>query len=390
MPFAAALSTALDARQAVDEVCWQASQQLGDTRPELAIVFYSPHHADSAGPIARILHGKLQPRCLIGCLGESIVSNQYEVEQNPALSLWLGSWDGKAELEAFQLQMSETSEGISLLGWPDGLIDADPAKSLLLTLGDPYSFPTAEIYLPRVDDDYPGLAVVGGMASSPSGPSANSLILNDEAISEGAVGVLLKGDFPWRSVVSQGCRPIGRPLIVTKGQENIILELGGHRPLEYLQGLYDELPVRDRQLFERGLLLGVAISEYRDTFQRGDFLIRNLLGLDRGSGAMAISDRIRVGQTVQFQVRDGESADEDLRLLLQAARDSGMQAKGGLLFTCNGRGTHMFAEPNHDAGVIQSTVGPIPLAGFFAAGELGPVGGRNFIHGFTASAVFFG
>jgi small ligand-binding sensory domain FIST len=389
MPFAAALSTALDARQAVDEVCWQAGQQLGGAAPDLAVAFYSPHHADSAGPIARILHGKLQPRCLIGCLGESIVANQLEIEQDPALSLWLGSWSGNANLEAFQLQMSETSEGISLLGWPDGLIDADPARSLMLVFGDPYTFPTSELFLPRINEDYPGLAVVGGMSSNPAGPSANGLILNDEAVSEGAIGVLLQGRIAWRSVVSQGCRPIGDPLVVTKSKDNVIVELGGRQPLEYLQALYNDLPAQDRPLFERGLLIGLAMSEYRDTFRSGDFIIRNLVGIDRGSGAMAIADRVRVGQTVQFQVRDADSADAELKSLLVAAQETGMKAKGGLLFTCNGRGTRMFSSSSHDASSIQYNVGPIPLSGFFAAGELGPVAGRNYIHGFTASAVFF-
>lgn len=389
MPFAAALSTAFDARQAADEVCAEAARQMGNANAELAIAFYSPHHADSAGALARLLHSKLQVGCLIGCLGESIVGNRREVEGDPALSLWLGNWAGKVEIEPFRLQMSETSEGLELLGWPDNLLDADPNKSLMLAFGDPYSFPTAEIFLPRMNEDYPGLAVIGGMASSPTGASATSLVLNDDVAADGAVGVLLRGNLGWFTVVSQGCRPIGRPLVVTKGQDNVILELSGQQPLAYLQGLYNELEAHDRSLFERGLLLGVAISEYRDTFGRGDFIIRNLMGLDRGSGAMAINDRIRVGQTVQFQVRDGNSADEDLKLLLRAGRESGSKAKGGLLFTCNGRGSRMFSEPNHDAGAIQNELGPIPLAGFFAAGELGPVAGKNFIHGFTASAVFF-
>jgi small ligand-binding sensory domain FIST len=388
VPFAAALSTALDARQAVDEVCREASEQLG-CPPELALAFYSPHHADSAASIARVLAAKLQPRCLLGGLGESIVGNSREIEDHPALSLWLGSWASKVEIESFHLQVSRTSEGISLLGWPDGLIDADPARSLLITLGDPYTFPTAEIFLPRLNDDHPGLAVVGGMASSPGGPNAGSLILSDDVVTEGAAGVLLKGEFDWRSVVSQGCRPIGRPLIVTKGKDNIIVELGGQSPLNYLRALHEELNEHDRQLFERGLLLGIAMTEYRDTFGRGDFLIRNLLGMDRDTGAMAINDRIRVGQTVQFQVRDATSADEDLKQLLGAAKETGRHWQGGLLFTCNGRGTRMFSEPNHDAALIQHEVGPLPLAGFFAAGELGPVGGKNFIHGFTASTVLF-
>lgn len=389
MPFAAAISTAFDARQAIDEVCVQVAGALGSVTPDLALAFYSPHHVDSAAPIARLLHGKLQPRCLIGCVGESIVGNAREIEQDPAISLWVGSWNGRASIESFHLQMSQTPDGYTLFGWPDGLIDADPPKSLLLALGDPYTFPTTEIFLPRLNDDSPFLAAVGGMSSNPLGPSVNNLILNDEAISEGAVGVLLQGDFKWRSVVSQGCRPIGRPLVITKGQENVVAELSGQSPLDYLRGLYDELGESDRQLFERGLLIGVAISEYRETFGRGDFVVRNLMGLDRNSGAMALNDRIRVGQTVQFQVRDAASADADLQAMLQTTRDSGFRPAGGLLFTCNGRGTRMFAQPNHDAGAIQQVFGPLPLAGLFAGGELGPVSGKNFIHGFTASIALF-
>jgi small ligand-binding sensory domain FIST len=389
MPFAAAVSTAYDARQAVDEVCLQATSALGGARPDVALAFYSPHHIDSAGPIARLIHGKLQPGCLIGCVGESIVGNAREIEQDPALSLWLGNWNGAANIEPFRLQMSQTPDGFTLLGWPDGIIDAVPERSLMLTLGDPYTFPMTEIFLPRLNEDSPGLAVIGGMASNPMGASVNNLIFNDDAVGEGAVGVLLQGDFHWRSVVSQGCRPIGRPLVVTKGQENVVVELSGKSPLDYLRSLHEELGDADRQLFERGLLIGVAISEYRDTFGRGDFIVRNLLGVDRDSGAMAINDRIRIGQTVQFQVRDAVSADEDLQVLLHSARTGGLRPAGGLLFTCNGRGTRLFSQPNHDAQCIQHAFGPLPLAGFFAAGELGPVSGKNFIHGFTASALLF-
>ena len=389
MPFAAAVSTAYDARQAIDEVCAQAIGALGNIQPELAVVCYSPHHVDSAGPIARLLHGKLQPGCLIGCVGESIVGNAREIEQDPALALWLGNWGGGANLEAFRLQMSQTPDGFTLLGWPDGIIDAIPAKSLMITLGDPYTFPMTEIFLPRLNEDSSGLAAIGGMASNPMGPSVNNLIFNDEAVGEGAVGVLLQGDFSWRSVVSQGCRPIGRPLVVTKGQENIVVELSGKTPLDYLRTLHEELSDTDRQLFERGLLIGVAISEYRETFGRGDFIVRNLLGLDRDSGAMAINDRVRIGQTVQFQVRDAASADEDLQLLLRSARGSGLRQLADCSLPATGEAQGCSAQPNHDANCIQQEFGPLPLAGFFAAGELGPVSGKNFIHGFTASIALF-
>jgi small ligand-binding sensory domain FIST len=178
-------------------------------------------------------------------------------------------------------------------------------------------------------------------------------------------------------------------MVVTKGQDNLIAELGGQTPLDYLRTLLAEVTPAERNLMQKGLLLGVAMTEYRDEFRRGDFVVRNLVGLDPRTGALAVTDRIRLGQTVQFQVRDAESADQDLRELLQAAVADGFKPTGGLLFSCNGRGTRLFPQPDHDAKAIQAGAGPLALAGFFAAGELGPVGGTNFIHGFTASVVLF-
>ena len=389
MPFAASLSTAPDVARALGHVADEALAQLGDMEPDLAVVFFSPHHADSAREIASDLMGRLEARCLLGCMGESIAGGAREVEDGPALALWLAKFDEAVSVEPFHLQAEQTSEGWSLLGWPDGVFEADPVESLLLVLGDPHTFPAADLFLPRVNEEFPGLAVVGGMSSGAPSPEHTALLLNDSAAGSGAVGVLLRGPLRWRSVVSQGCRPIGRPLVVTRGRENVIQEVGGLAPLEYLRDLYQELPPRDQKLLENGLNVGLVISEYRETFGRGDFLIRNIYGIDRESGALVITDRIRVGQTVQFQVRDADTADEDLRALLHAAREAGSKPAGGLLFSCNGRGTRLFPQPNHDAAAIQAEAGPLPLAGFFAAGELGPVGGRNFIHGFTASVVLF-
>jgi small ligand-binding sensory domain FIST len=220
-----------------------------------------------------------------------------------------------------------------------------------------------------------------------SDPEQTPLIFGEEVVDVGAVGALLRGDVAMRSVVSQGCRPVGAPLVVTKAQENVILELGGRSPLEQLRDLYQQLPARDQELFQHGPHIGLVLNECQETFQRGDFLVRNLYGIDRSSGALAITDRVRVGQTVQFHVRDADTADEDLRLLLRQNRSSA--PAGALLFTCNGRGTRLFPAPHHDASALAAEVGPVPLAGFFAAGELGPVGGQNFIHGFTASALIF-
>jgi small ligand-binding sensory domain FIST len=388
MAFAAALSTAAAAGRALDEVCAEVSAQLAGAAPDLVLVFYSPHHEESAPLIARTLAERLKARALAGCHGEAIVGGSKEIERAPALSVWAASWGGPVGIETFHLQFSRTPDGLTLLGWPDSLADADPERDVLLIFGDPLTTPVTELLLPRLEDERPGLAVLGGMASGMRRPGDHVLIREDEALTDGAVGVYLRGPLARRSVVSQGARPIGRPLVVTKCSENLIVEVGGQKPLDYMRALYQELPEADRELVRHGLMMGLAMSEYRDHFTRGDFLIRGIYGFDQETGAVAVADRPRLGQTVQFQLRDADTADEDLRELLRRAKTEGA-AGAGLLFSCNGRGTRLFSAPHHDAAVIQEEVGPLPLAGFFAAGELGPVGGKNFIHGFTASLVLF-
>jgi len=387
MPFAVALSTASDASRAAEEAGQSALQGLGRT-PDLAVAFYSPHLAADAADMAQVLNDRLGAKALLGILGESVIAGSREVEDRPAVAVWLAAWDDEVSVDAFHLDLEQTPDGPTLFGWPDAMFEADPEHSLLVTFGDPYTFPAVDLFLPTLNDDYPGLRVAGGMASSPTGAGTPSLILNGEVKEQGAVGALLRGA-KFRTVVSQGCRPVGKPMVVTKGQDNVIAELGGQTPLEYLRKLLEEVTPSEKELMQRGLLIGVAITEYKDEFKRGDFLIRNLLGLDPRTGALALTDRVRRGQTVQFHVRDADTAGEDLKELLRSATTSGIKPAGGLLFSCNGRGTRMFPGPDHDANMVQGEVGPLALAGFFAAGELGPIGGKNFIHGFTASAVLF-
>jgi len=388
MPFAAALSTAPVTTRALDEVCARALEQLGG-QPQLALAFFSRHHAEAAGRFAAVARERLASACFLGCSGEAIVGNDREVEEGPALSLWLGCWPGPVELEPFHLALEQTPDGYSLMGWPDGVVTADAARSAILLLGDPFSFPT-DAFLHQVNDNHPGLRVLGGMASGGRGPGQCRLVLGDRVFHDGAVGVLLNGQLRLRSIVSQGCRPIGRHLVITRAQENIIAELGGKPPLVHLQQLWQELSPQEQQLFQQGLHVGRVINEYQGQFQRGDFLVRNVLGLDPETGALAITDRIRVGQTVQFHVRDATTADEDLHALLQMDLSAHeRRPSAALLFTCNGRGRRLFREPDHDARAVRAEAGDIPLAGFFAQGELGPVGGQNFIHGFTASVVLF-
>jgi small ligand-binding sensory domain FIST len=201
----------------------------------------------------------------------------------------------------------------------------------------------------------------------------------------GAVAVLLSDDVPVTPVVSQGCRPIGQPFTVTNAKQNLVLELAGQPAMQRLQELVLAADEDERELMRQGLHLGVVVDEHKLDFSRGDFLVRNVLGADRNNGAIAVGELVQVGQTVQFHVRDANAADEDLRALLNS-----VEGDAALLFTCNGRGSHLFGVPNHDAGVVDDLLGPLPLAGAFCAGEIGPVGGKNFLHGFTASLAVFG
>ena len=388
MPFAAALSTLPRFDQAADEVCSALAAQ-GIEHPHLAIAFFSFHHSDAAEELAQRLQARLAPRALVGCIGEAVIGNDQEIEGMPALSVWVGKWGSAVGLETFHLVLERTSDGFSLLGWPDALVGADPARSAMLILGDPFTFPT-DFFLKQMNDDYGGLRVMGGMASGISGAGQCRLMRDGAVVTQGAVGVLLQGEIGLRPIVSQGCRPIGRHLVITKANESVIHELGGQPPLTHLQELWQTSSEREQQLIQQGLHIGRVINEFQEQFRRGDFLVRNLAGLDRQTGALAITDRVRVGQTVQFHVRDAETADEDLRALLE--QDLSRHEKkpaGALVFSCNGRGTRLFPEPHHDAQTVRTKAGSIPLAGFFAMGELGPVGGQNFIHGFTASIALF-
>lgn len=387
MPFAAALSTAGQIGRAAEEVA--AAADFG-AQPDLAIAFVSPHHADDLADLAADLRRRLSPQCLIGCVGEAICGTGREIEGQPAVSLWLANWQARVQVEPFHLTLEQTPDGPTLLGWPDVLLEADPAQEVMLALGDPFTFPALELFLPRVNEDTPGLRVHGGLVSGLPGPGSPRLILNDTAIDSGAVGVVLHGHVRSRSIVSQGCKPIGTPLEVTRASGNVIAELAGQPPVMVLRDLYHSLSERDQGLFQGGLHVGLAMNEFKTRYGRGDFLIRNLYGIDPKTGAVAITDRVGVGQTVQFHLRDAAAADEDLRHLLREDKAANAGRPGGaLLFTCNGRGRRLFGTPDHDAAAIRDEIGAVPLAGFFAAGEIGPVGGENFLHGFTASAVVF-
>jgi small ligand-binding sensory domain FIST len=380
MRFGSALSQHPLAAHAVGEVAGEILEQLDGGDADLVVCFASSHHVGPLEDVAGALRSLLEPRVLVGGTAVSIVGSGREVEDTPALSVFAAEL-GDTALTPVALRVQETPDGAAILGWPD---DLQPEPTTLLLFADPFSFPV-DAFLARENADAAGLRVIGGLASAATHPGGNRLLLDDQVLDHGAVGVFLDGGIEVRTVVSQGCRPIGRPYVVTRAQQNVIEELGGRPALERLQELAAGASDEERDLLRRGLHVGLVVDEHQVEFSRGDFLVRNLLGADQDAGTLAVGDHVNVGQTVQFHVRDAAAADEDLRELL-----TGVDADAALLFTCNGRGRHLFGTPDHDAGLVEQMLGPIPLAGCFCAGEIGPIGGRNFLHGFTASLALFG
>jgi small ligand-binding sensory domain FIST len=362
--------------QAVGEAVGQAVEQLAEERPDLVVMFTSPHHVGAFEDIASSVRALLDPSVLLGCSAESVIGGPREVEGGPALSVFAARLP-ETVLRPVRLEVVSTPDGPAMVGWPD-----QPSGNLLL-LADPFSFPT-DTFLDRVNEDLPGLKVVGGLASAAARPGGNRLVLDAEVSDRGAVGVMLDGGVEVRTLVSQGCRPVGKPYVVTKAERNFIYELGGKPALQRLQETASAASEDERELMRRGLHIGCVVDEQQLEFGRGDFLIRQVMGADQRTGVIAVGDVVDVGRTVQFQVRDAASADEDLRHLLGETK-----ADAALLFTCNGRGTRLFGVPDHDAAAVEDVIGPLPLAGCSCAGEVGPVGSRNFLHGFTASLALF-
>jgi small ligand-binding sensory domain FIST len=294
-----------------------------------------------------------------------------------------------AEVVTFHVGAGELEGGFEGGGWPRRLGVSPGDRPSFVLLADPFSM-DAMALLAGLDEAYPGRPKVGGMASGGQSPGSH-LLFQDAAIHrEGAVGLAITGAAEILPLVSQGCRPIGPRCVITKGEHNVIRELAGRPALGVIRGIVEGLAGRDRELASTGLLVGRVVDEAKPEFHRGDFLIRGLVGADEASGAVAVGDLIRRGQTIQLQVRDGVSADEDLKALLghHATALKAQPPAGALVFACNGRGTGMYGDADHDSRVLREAVPGLPLAGFFCNGEVGPIGNRTFLHGFTSSVGF--
>jgi small ligand-binding sensory domain FIST len=375
------VSTVPDARQAAVEAAAHARDELAGEAPSLAVLLGSRSHSDKAVDVLNAVQEMLEPPALIGCVAQTIVAGRREIEDEPAVAVWLAS--GLAA-ETFQLDFVRTGSGGLLTGYRFDRTTHD----MHLLLPDPYTFPSS-LLIEHLNTDLPGTTVVGGVVSGGRGPGDTRLFRDQDVLTSGLVGVRLPG-VHGVPIVSQGCRPIGDPYIVTGADGAAITELGGRPPLQRLREIVAGLPPDEQELVSNGLQIGIVVDEHLAAPGQGDFLIRGLLGADQSTGAIEIGDVVEVGATVQFQVRDAAGADKDLRLTVERAGAAlAGRPVGALLFTCNGRGRRMFGVADHDASTIEELLGGIPLAGFFAAGEIGPIAGRNALHAFTASMALF-
>jgi small ligand-binding sensory domain FIST len=355
---------------------------------DLAFVFASGQHLGLAKWLLSEVHERLEPRALVGCGAGGTLGAGRELEEGPGVVVWGASLPG-AEAETVHLTAERETDGFRLLGLSQGLVGNGEAASdeCLIALCDPFSFPAEEL-LAAMERARPQMPVIGGLASASFAGGA-VLMQDGEVHAEGAVGVHLRG-VDVLPCVSQGAGPVGPEMTITRAEANVIGELAGKPAMERLGEVIASLPAGERELAASGVLVGLVIDENRPEYERGDFLVRPIIGADRESGAIAVGESVRVGQTVRLQVRDAASADEDMREVLRSqAQALGPEgAAGALLFTCNGRGSHMFDVPDHDAAALEDSLG-VPAGGFFCAGEIGPVGGHNFLHGFTATMAVF-
>jgi small ligand-binding sensory domain FIST len=387
MQCAVSVSEESNPQKAAQTVSQSVHQELGDAGCDLAFVFFSPHFLDDLEPIVEIIQAKLHPKTLLGCLGDGVIGGHQEFEDQPALTLWGLAQPG---LRTFPIRLTaDLSDDPPILeGWPDDPAGVGEPLSCIL-LVDPLTTPIPQL-LARFELAGSRLLVIGGFAGG-GDADVHRLVLNHAVVDSGAVGVVIQSGMRVRTVVSQGCRPIGERYVVTKADQNVLYELGGASPIERLEATIQALPAMARKQALMGIQVGIAMDEYRTQFAQGDFLIRGLLGANRSEGSLVVGDVLQEGQTIQFHIRDNDAASDDLKRLLgqehQVCPHGGPQ--GALLFSCNGRGQRFFATPHHDISAIQEQLGPLPVAGFFAGGEFGPVGGKNFLHGYTASVALF-
>ena len=398
MKWASALSEAQDSTSAIRTAAAELQRQLGAVEPDLVVAFASPHHADAYAALPSEIAAAFPRALLFGCSAAGVIGGGQEVEERPGLSLTAASMpgvtlralafgdtpsDGSPEptsAAADGERDAEADRAASAASWRAqvGVAAEDDPQFLLIC--DPYTF-DADALVAGLDAAYPNGRKVGGMASGGRGPGQNALWSGERMQRVGAIGVAMTGDIAVDTIVAQGCKPIGDPMPITRADGNVVRELGGKSPVAVMRALFESLDKHDKELFRDSLFVGLEMEEGRVEF-RGDFLVRNILGVDPNSGALAVASKVRQWQVIQFLLRDAKAAELDLSAHLERFR--GPKPDGALLFSCMGRGQGLFGRPNHDSDLFRARVGAVPLGGFFGNGEIGPVGGQTSMHGYTS------
>ena len=377
MRWASAISDRASGVDALDEAVASVLGRLG--RLDLAVVFASP---SLAGDLAPRL-ADIPAATLIGCSGAGIIGGTREIEDRPAVSVTAAELPG-VTCTAFRIEPDELPADPA--AWRARIGVAEPTG--LLVLVDPFTG-HAQRLIDGLDDAFPRAPKFGGLVSGGRAPGGDWLFAGGEAFRSGVVGVAFTGDLAIDTIVAQGCRPIGAPMVVTRGEGNLILELDHRPPLDVLQSLHDSIADRDRALFRHSLFVGVEMTDSL-VHREGELLVRNILGLDPAENVLAVAARLRPFQVIRFLLRDARAATQDLVRLLEGHRAAGHGGcDGALLFSCLGRGAHLFGEPDHDSRLFRQYVGDVPVGGFFCNGEIGPVGGTTFLHGYTSSFALF-
>jgi len=390
MKFASAGSTETKLSVAVDETLSEISARLDGKSPDLAVVFVSEHFQSVYEEIPSLVARRLGNPLIIGCSAGGVIGGGQEFEHQPAFSVTAAILPD-VTVTLFHIESEEKLPSLTDRGgWEDLLGIPFEKKPHFLLLPDPFTF-DAEAFLKGLDHIFPQSKKIGGMASAAHAPGQNALFLGNEIHRSGLVGVAFQGNIEVDTIVAQGCRPIGSPMFITRCDRNVVQTLDGRPAMEVLEELYGTLGERDQELFRRALFLGLVMRRSKQEYRQGDFLIRNLMGADQNSGSLIVGSMLEPQMVVQFHLRDAETSSEDLSRLLSQYKQNPSFAKplGSLLFSCLGRGIHLYHQANHDSDTFRQQLGDVPLGGFFCNGEIGPVQDQTFIHGYTSAFGLF-
>ena len=358
-------------------------------KPSLGLIFMTPRFFPQSRQVLEIVRVHAQVPLLAGCSSQALIAGGEEIEEGGGIALARVPLRG-AKLEPVPLTQENVDECNGPAYWHHETGIEPTGTNGWLAFGDPFNL-DCDSWLRLWNEAYAPLPVLGGLASGDFSARSTQVYLNGNVHEEGIVAVSVGGEVVIEGVISQGCTPIGDTWTITKADQNFIYEIGNRPAYTVLAQTFSQLPPEDQKKTQGNLFVGLVINEYLEEFGRGDFLIRNLIGADPKSGVVAVGAFPRTGQTMQFQRRDAAAANEDMMAMLNSAHEhlKDRQVFGGCLCSCNGRGSHLFGYPSHDAGMIQRRLGPFALAGFFCNGEIGPIGDKNFLHGYTASLALF-